>query len=131
MARTATVENYMTRNPVTFTPGTDIHHAIGTLLKNRISGAPVLDEHGELVGVISKKDCLRIAFSTSYHQEPGGRVSDFMSREVETVGAETDIVEVAEFFLNSRYRRFPVVRDGRLIGVISRHDVLGALQDLW
>ena len=131
MDRTSTANDYMTVKLVTFTPDMDIHHAIDALLKNHISGAPVLDDRGRLVGVLSKKDCLRIAFGASYHQERGGRVSEFMSREVETIDAETDIVEVAELFLNSRYRRFPVMRDDRLVGVISRHDVLRALKDLW
>lgn len=131
MDRTTTANDYMTVKLVTFTPDMDIHHAIDALLKNRISGAPVLDDRGRLVGVLSKKDCLRIAFSASYHQERGGPVSEFMSREVETIDADTVIVEVAERFLNSRYRRFPVMRDDRLVGVISRHDVLRALKDLW
>lgn len=131
MDRTTTANDYMTVKLVTFTPDMDIHHAIDALLKNHISGAPVLDERGKLVGILSKKDCLRIAFSASYHQERGGRVSEFMSREVETIDADTVIVEVAELFLNSRYRRFPVMRDDRLVGVISRHDVLRALKDLW
>jgi CBS domain-containing protein len=54
-----------------------------------------------------------------------------MSREVQTVDAQSDVVEVAELFLNSRFRRFPVMKNGRLVGVISRHDVLRALDDLW
>ena len=83
------------------------------------------------MGILTKKDCLKVAFGASYHKERGGRVSDFMSTETETVDAETDIVEVAELFLGSRFRRFPVVRDGRLVGLISRHDVLRALQELW
>jgi CBS domain-containing protein len=63
--------------------------------------------------------------------EWGGKVAEFMSTEVETVSADTDIVEIAELFLASRYRRYPVVRDGRLVGIITRHDVLRALDDLW
>ncbi len=131
MADSKTAKDYMSTKLVTFTREMDIHRAIQALLDNRISGAPVLDDRGKLVGILTKKDCLKMAFNTSYYQEWGGRVADFMSPEVETVDAETNIVEVTELFLNSPYRRFPVMRDNHLVGVIARHDVLQALKDLW
>ena len=100
-------------------------------IAERISGAPVLDDGGAVVGILSKKDCLKVAFGASYHMEWGGKVAEFMSTDVQSVAADTDIVEVAELFLASRFRRFPVMRDGALVGVITRHDVLRALEDLW
>jgi CBS domain-containing protein len=121
----------MSTRLVTLTPDTDIHRAMKILLKNRISGAPVLDERGQLVGILSKKDCLKVAFSATYHKEWGGHVSDYMSRDVKTVDAGTDIVEVAQIFLKGPYRRLPVMSNDRLVGQISRHDVLRALDDLW
>ncbi len=131
MSRSGLARDYMSTQLVLFTPEMDIHVAIKALLQNRISGAPVVDEDGKLVGVLTKKDCLKIAFSASYHQDWGGCVSELMSAEVETVQAETDIVEIAELFLNSRFHRFPVLQDGRMVGLISRHDVLRALEQLW
>lgn len=131
MSQSDTVNDYMSTELVTFTSDMDIHQAIRLLLERRISGAPVVDDRGKLVGVLTKKDCLKIAFSASYHKEWGGNVSDFMSRDVQTVEADTDIVEVAERFLNSSFHRFPVTRNQRLVGIISRHDVLGALDALW
>lgn len=131
MNQLGTVNDYMSDKLVTFTPDMDIHRAISLLLKERISGAPVVDDRTNLVGILTKKDCLKIAFGASYHQEWGGSVSHFMSRDVQTVDADADIVEVAERFLNSRFHRFPVMRNDRLVGVISRHDVLRALEDLW
>ena len=101
------------------------------LLDKSLSGAPVVDGEGNLVGVLSKKDCLKVAFSASYHKDWGGPVSDYMNRDVQTVEADTDIVEVAEIFLKGPYRRFPVMENGRLVGQISRHDVLRALDELW
>jgi CBS domain-containing protein len=131
MTLPGTAGDYMSADPITFTLDMDIHRAIKVLLDKRISGAPVLDANGALVGVLSKKDCLKVAFSASYHMEWGGKVSEFMSANVHTVAVDTDIVEVAELFLASRFRRFPVVRDGRLVGVITRHDILKALEELW
>lgn len=126
-----TVRQYMTTRLVTFTPEMDLHKAIRLLLKHQISGAPVVDARGDLVGLLSKRDCLRVAFSASYHQEQAGPVSDYMSRGVETVEADARLVEVAERFVRGTFRRFPVVEGGRLVGVISRHDVLRALEELW
>jgi len=116
---------------MTLTPETDIDQAIRLLLDNRLSGAPVVDGEGKLVGVLSKKDCLKVAFSASYHKDWGGPVSDYMSRDVQTINADRGIVEVAEIFLKGPYRRFPVLENGRLVGQISRHDVLRALDELW
>jgi CBS domain-containing protein len=126
-----TAGDYMSVDLITFTPDMDIHRAIKLLLDKRISGAPVLDDGGAVVGILSKKDCLKVAFGASYHMEWGGKVAEFMSPDVQSVAADTDIVEVAELFLASRFRRFPVMRDGALVGVITRHDVLRALEDLW
>ncbi len=123
--------DYMSPGPVTVTPDTDIHRAMRILRENQITGAPVVDDRGDLVGILAEKDCFKVAFTSSYHREPGGWVSEFMSRDVQTVDAEAEIIEVAEMFLKSRYRRFPVLANGRLVGLISRADILRALDDLW
>lgn len=127
----ATVRDHMTTRLVSFTPDTDIHKAIRVLLKRHLSGAPVVDADGRLVGMLSKKDCLRIAFSARYHQQWAGRVGEYMQTEVESVSPDLDIVAAAELFLERAYRRFPVMQDDRLVGIISRHDVLKALAALW
>jgi CBS domain-containing protein len=98
-----------------------------TLLDKRLSGAPVVDGSGEFIGVLSKKDCLKVVFSTSYYRDWGGKVLEYMSPEAETIDADTDLVMAAKIFLNSHFRRFPVMRDGRLVGQISRCDLLQAL----
>ena len=98
---------------------------------NEISGAPVVDEHGNLVGVLSEQDCMQIALNAGYYEEYGGHVEEYMAREVKTVEAEASIVELAEMFINAPYRRYPVLDDNRLVGQISRRDVLRALESLW
>ncbi len=131
MSPSPIARDYMSKDLVTVTPGTDIHRAIRVLLEKRISGAPVVDERGDLVGILSKKDCLKVAFSASYHKELGGPVSEYMSRDVQIIEAGTDIVEVAEMFVKGPYRRFPVMDNGRLVGQISRHDILKAIEQFW
>ena len=122
-----TVADVMATRLITVTPDTNIHEAIRILLDKRISGAPVVDENGTLVGVLSKKDCLKIVFSTGYHDDRGGPVRDFMSAPVETMDADLDLVSAAQIFLKSHFRRFPVLRGGRLVGQVSRYDILKAL----
>ena len=124
---THTVADIMTTQLVTFTPDTNIHKAIHVLLERRLSGATVVDDDGNLVGVLSKKDCLKIIFSTSYHQDRGGAVGEFMSPDVQTMDVDMHLIEAAEHFVKSSFRRFPVLADGKLVGQISRHDILKAL----
>lgn len=126
---TRTVADIMATDLITFSPEMNIHEAIRTLLDERISGAPVVDAEGKLVGVLSKKDCLKIVFSTQYHDDWGGPVRDFMSAPVETLDSELDVVSAAQAFLESHFRRFPVLRDGKLVGQISRYDILKVLTE--
>lgn len=73
-------------------------------------------------------DCLRGILSGAYYEAIGGNVGTYMTRVVETVSPETDIIDVSERFLRGRRRRMPVVEDNRLIGQISRSDVLRAVK---
>lgn len=124
---TRTVADIMATRLVTFTPDMSIHEAIRILLDKRISGAPVVDTDGVLVGMLSKKDCLKIVLSSRYHDDWGGPVRDFMSAPAETLDAGQDAVSAAQHFLGSHFRRFPVIRDGELVGQVSRYDILKAL----
>jgi CBS domain-containing protein len=114
---------------ICFAPDTNIHKAIHTLLEKRLSGAPVVDKAGSLVGVLSKKDCLKVVFTTAYHQDRGGAVRDYMSTDVQTLDADLDLVAATQHFLGATFRRFPILHDGQLVGQVSRHDILLALTE--
>lgn len=129
--RRATVGRFMARKLVRLTETTEINHAVAVLLKENVSGAPVVDSAGRITGVLSMKDCLKAALHATYHQEWGGTVADFMSKPAETLDIGTDLIAAAERFVESSYRRFPVLENGRLVGQISRSDVLQALNELW
>ncbi len=126
-----TVDDYMARDLITFMPGDDIHTAVKVLLDERLSGAPVVDGRGRLVGVLSKKDCFEVVYNSSYHQEWGGRVEEYMTREVTTIESGTDIIKAADLFMSSSFRRFPILKNGRMTGQISRADLLRALEEHW
>ena len=91
---------------------------------------PVVDENSKLLGMITEKDCLKIVLNAGYYNEWGGSIREFMSHDVESVDDNMTLVDLAEKFLNGPYRRFPVVNKGRLVGQVSRHDVLKALLSL-
>ncbi|MGA7980236.1 MAG: CBS domain-containing protein [Chromatiaceae bacterium] len=127
MTTPTSVQDYMAANLVTLRPDMDIVEAMRLLVERRISGAPVVDLQGNLVGVLSEQDCLKLALEAGYHEQWGGRVSETMSGEVRTVESESSILDAARLFVEGHYRRFPVVKDGRLVGQLSRRDVLRAL----
>jgi len=128
MSKPATVAAYMTPDPFTFAPDTEVTRAVSALLKRRISGAPVIDDGGRLIGMLTAKDCFRAVLHASYHQELGGMVADYMSAPVETLDADLGIVAAAERFLAVPHRRFPVTSEGRLVGILTRLDLLRAFE---
>ena len=124
------VRDYMAGSIVSFKPETDVLDAIHDLVRHRIAGAPVVNDQGELVGMLSELDCLKVSLNAGYYGDWGGPVSDFMTPDVETVDADMNIVDLAQKFIDRGFRRFPVLRNNRLVGQISRRDVLRALTTL-
>jgi CBS domain-containing protein len=124
------VKDYMSTPPITLTVDMPIMQAIKVLSKNNITGAPVLDLHGNLVGVLTQKDCLKVALNASYHGETVGSVKDFMVREVQTLDTDSSILDAIEVFIKFGYHRIPVMEDNRLIGVIGQTDILRAFTQL-
>jgi len=128
--KSCVVKDYMARTLVTFKPETDVLDAVHTLVEHRIAGAPVVDDEGNLLGMLSEFDCMKVALNAGYHGIWGGPVRDFMSDGVETVDADMSIVDLAQVFINKKFRRFPVTQGTRLVGQISRRDVLRALESI-
>ena len=102
------------------------------LMKKNISGGPAIDDSGNLCGIISEGDCLKEVLRGQYLNSPNhsGIVEDHMIRDVLTTTPETSILEIAQRFLNEKVRRFPVMKDGKLVGQISQRDVLRAVHTL-
>lgn len=123
------VADYMSQKLVTFHPQTNVIEALAVILDNHITGAPVVDDGGRLVGILSEVDLMAVVIQDSYYDEGMGIVADYMRTQVDVVDADTDIYALAERFLREHRRRYPVVRDGKLVGQISRRDVLQAFRD--
>lgn len=126
------VTKYMATDLITFRPDQEIGEVIQSLMKNKISGAPVLNEKKELVGMISEQDCLRVIIDSVYHNQPISKqlVRDYMAKDIIAVPIDADVVDVADMFLKYRHRRFPVIENGVLKGQVSKRDILRAASAL-
>jgi len=131
MKRSMQIQNYMNKDMLTLSPEMEILRAGQLLIKSGLSGAPVLDEHGRLVGMLTERDYMQVALQGYYHGEPGGLVKKHMSRNPEFVSPDQSILTLAEMFIQGRFQRYPVVDNGRLVGVISRQDVMRALAEYY
>lgn len=128
-----TARDYMSRNFVTFSPDMDILEAVDKIVRNNISGGPVVDQLGNLVGILSEIDCVRAALQGSYHESWSGRVSEVMRRDFRTVDIDDSIMHVASMFgtqPNYYYRGMPVMKHNRVVGRIILRDVLRAFKDM-
>ncbi|MCK6409110.1 MAG: CBS domain-containing protein [Thauera sp.] len=122
------VKDYMAGDRLAFSPTTDLLKAVSLLVKHGLSGAPVVDENRRVVGFLSEKDCLKAALDASYFRRDEGTVEDFMSRDVTSIAADASLIDAIEVFLAKHYASLPVVEGARLIGQLSRHDILKGLE---
>lgn len=121
----------MSRDVVTLEPGMDVLQAIYVLLRHKISGAPVVDSSGKLIGMLTERDCMKVAIDAAFHQQSGGTVADFMATDVVAVPAEEPIIDTARRFYDGDYLRYPVVDGSGLVGMISRSDVMRVIGEFW
>ncbi len=123
------VKDYMARKLITFSPEQPMYEVAEELMKHKISGGPVVDAEGALVGIVSEGDCLKEVVKGKYDNMPifSGTVGEHMAQKVVTVDPDLNIFEVARMFLQMRFRRFPVVKNGKLVGQISQKDVMKAV----
>ncbi|MGE5526220.1 MAG: CBS domain-containing protein [Rhodospirillaceae bacterium] len=128
--RLPTVRDFMDRYVETISPGMDIMAAVDFLLEKRVTGALVANAEKELVGILSEFDCLKLLTlgDAARHEIPKGKVRDFMNTDVQTIPPTMDIYYCAGLFMNVAFRRFPVVEGQRIVGAITRFDLLRAVR---
>lgn len=128
MKKLLKAKDYIFKTSVQFTNDMEIQEAMNLLLDKNIPGGPVFDKLGNLVGVLTDKDCLKAALEAGYYGELGGQVQEFMSSDdVSFINADADIFDVAKEFMRSPHSYFPVLMEGRFIGHIARREVLKAI----
>jgi len=121
------VRDYMSMDGVIVRPDTSIMQLVHLLAERKARGAVVTNESEMVVGMITERDCISVAMHAGYFDEPGGTVAEYMTRDVETISSGDNLLDVAQFMVRSSHRLFPVTENGRLIGILSRRDVLRAL----
>jgi CBS domain-containing protein len=152
LTQTRQVKDFMTANPVTITPMDSVETVLNCLEEQHISGLPVVDEAGKIVGIVSEADLLfkerpirlplyLVFLGSVIYLEPldhfvqqlkkslGILVQDVMTPHPMTIKADAPISQAADLMLDKRINRLPVVNEtGKLIGIITRNDLLRALQ---
>src|SRR5215813_9523632 len=137
----------MTWGAITVEPEASVARAVRLMLQNKISGLPVVDDKGQLVGIVTEGDFLRRGelgtrrqrprwlefllgpgkLATEYVQSSGQKVSEVMTPEPKTITPETPLDEAVALMERHRIKRLPVVQDGKLVGIVSRANLLHAL----
>ena len=116
-----TARDVMTTNVITINGDATIEQAIALLLEFRISGTPVIDDQQRLVGIISEYQLLEAVYTPEIKKQ---RVQESMTKDVMTVGEDATLSEMANLFILHRIRRIPVVRDDKVVGIVTRGDLL-------
>ena len=127
---TVTVGAVMATKLITVQPDQSIYDAVDLLIERGISGVPVTDRAGNLVGILSEKDCLAVLTRDAQEGLPNDiTVAELMSHNPVTIREDVAVARAAEIFSTRAFRRLPVIdKNGCLVGQLSRRDVLRAIQ---
>lgn len=120
-------KDIMTTRLVTLSPDDNIYTGVHALLSHKISGAPVVDKDGKFLGVFNEKSCMTVIIGDQYHGIANHMVNNLMFTNVKTISPETALVDIAQIFRNEPLRRLPVLDGEKLVGLVSRRDVLHAI----
>ena len=116
------VKKVMTKEVLSVHADTPIYRAMAMLTDHAISGLPVLDKEQRLVGILTEKDVLKILITSNIGVDE--KVEDYMTRNVVSFDEETSATTICEFFMKNPIRRVPIVKDGKLTGIVSRRDII-------
>lgn len=114
-------KSIMTTNVIAVKKGTPIGKAMEILVAKNITGLPVVDNDMALIGIITEKDVLRLLFDL---KNDSGIVEDFMTNDVVSFDQNVDIIAICEYLVSANFRRVPIVSEGKLVGIISRRDIM-------
>lgn len=140
-------KDVMTRDLISVTPDATVLQAARLMLQHHISGLPVVDASGKLVGILSEGDFLRrretatqrrrsrwLEFlmgpgkiASEYTQSHGSKVAEVMTSDVRTVGEDTDLEKIVELMEKHRIKRVPVIRDDKIVGIVTRSNLMHAM----
>jgi len=122
------VKDYMSKEVITFHKSDSIFEVKRILLEKKISGAPVINKSGKLIGIISETDLMKQIVDSRYYNMPMSKttVSKYMTESVDSILPNETIFDAAEKFLKLKRKRFPVMESNKILGIISRVDIIAA-----
>lgn len=121
------VKDFMQHNAHAISVKANVEQVVAHLLNSNITGAPVIDEYHQVVGFVSEQDCIKEMLNNAFFCDGPAPVTSIMHKEVLTVTPNTSILEIAEIMLQHKPKNYPVVADGKLVGIINRRHILHAL----
>ena len=120
-------KNIMHTDLITVKRKTSIYEAIRTLIEHNITGLPVLNDDDSLAGIISEKDMLTLLYNI---EDKPGRVEDFMTEKTYTFEPDDSLIDICDCFIKNHFRRVPIVDNGKLVGIVSRKDLINYIMAL-
>jgi len=120
-------KDVMSRTITTIHAGKTLFEAIRLLVCNEISGMPVVDEKEKMIGIITEKDVLNFIFSGNLKNT---KVEEIMTKKVVSFSQETDVDTIALSIGHNRFRRVPIVEGDKVVGIISRRDIIRTVLDI-
>lgn len=121
MQKILKAKDIMKKDVITIGPDVTLDKAIQRLLDNKISGMPVVDDNGKILGIISEKDILNFVFCGYLHNT---KVSEAMTEDFVHFTPETRIEKIAVAISKYQFRRVPIIEDGIVVGIVSRRDII-------
>ncbi len=121
MPKSLKAKDIMSKDVITTGPEITLDKVIKKLVKNKISGMPVIDENGKIIGVISEKDILNFAFCGYLRST---KVKEAMSKDIIYFEPETRIEIIALSISKNHFCRVPIIEEGKVVGIISRRDII-------
>ena len=128
VAMLSKAKDIMSSPVISVRPDAAIDEVLRLLLQHRVSGLPVLDEEQRLVGMVTELDLLRLLYNRMHLAT--SQITDFQTNTVVTVGEDDTVIDIAEIFLSQPIRRVPVMRGDKVVGIISRRDVIRYIRDM-
>ena len=120
-------KDIMTAEVISVKRDADIYEAIRTLVEHNITGLPVVNDDETLAGVITEKDVLKLLYNI---EDKPGKVEDFMTKTAVCFNEDESLIEITECFLKNNFRWVPILSGNKLVGVVSRKDIISYILKL-
>ena len=116
------IKSIMTKDVVTISPEMPIYEALNIFKSYQVSGLPVVDTENYVVGLLSEKDVLKLLLDRNVSVDD--KVRDYMTKDIISFSENDDAIDVCKFFIHSHIRRVPIISNKKLVGVVSRRDIV-------